>query len=243
MKRLLAFLFIFHLLTVPEFTARVTESAPGTPEVAEASAFSLFGSIYEGLQGSKPPMDVFMKCMQGLSKLREQVETDWNSRLITIIDFRLSSNKKRLWVIDLKENKVIFNTLVAHGRNSGEEFANDFSNRPSSYQSSIGFYLTGDTYQGKHGLSLYLDGLEDGFNDKARERAIVMHGADYVSQDFIAKNGRLGRSLGCPSVPVRLHRELIDTIKGKTCLFIYYPDREYETSSPLLNGDMRSAGL
>ncbi|MFH1321277.1 MAG: murein L,D-transpeptidase catalytic domain family protein [Bacteroidota bacterium] len=129
----------------------------------------------------------------------------------------------------------LFHDLRSNTVKPNNEFARYFSNAPKSYKSSLGFYITGDTYYGKHGLSLYLDGMEEGFNDNARERAIVMHGAEYVSNNFIKKYGRLGRSFGCPSVPIELHKEIIRTIKGGTCLFIFYPDQKYESSSELLN--------
>lgn len=192
-------------------------------------------NIYTEITGNKPPEDVFIKCLNGLKNLNLEADSVINKQLVTIIDFRLSSNMKRLWVIDLNQKKVLYNTLVAHGRNSGNEFACSFSNRPSSNQSSLGFYLTGETYQGKHGLSLFLDGQEEGYNDKARERTVVMHGADYVSSYFIKKYGRLGRSFGCPSIPMEFYKDIINTIKGGTCLFIYYPDLQYENSSVLLN--------
>ena len=135
----------------------------------------------------------------------------------------MSSKKQRLWVIDLKNNIILFQSLVAHGRNSGNEFAGKFSNNPQSYQSSLGFYATGETYYGKHGYSLRLDGLEKEINNNARKRAIVIHGADYVSENFIKQNGRLGRSLGCPSLPMNISKEIIDTIKNKSGLFVYHP--------------------
>lgn len=191
--------------------------------------------IYSELSGQKPSYDVFNKCLKGLSKVAKAENGDLNTQIITLIDYRLASGKNRLWVIDLKQKKVLFNTLVAHGKNSGEHYAQDFSNQHSSYKSSLGFYLTGETYFGKHGLSLNLDGLEMGFNNNARERRIVVHGADYVSTNFIEQHNRLGRSFGCPSVSMDIHKELIETIKGKTCLFIYYPNQEYEKSSKLLN--------
>jgi hypothetical protein len=155
--------------------------------------------------------------------------------VITIIDFSLPSDKERLWVIDLIQEKVLYRCLVSHGRNSGELMAENFSNTPGSNASSPGFYSTGETYIGKHGLSLALDGLETGINDKARERAIVMHGADYVSSDFIRNNGRLGRSLGCPAVPVKFSKEIIQTIKGGTCLFIYVPKTSYTSNSQIIS--------
>ena len=150
-----------------------------------------------------------------------------------MIDFSLSSNMKRLWVIDLEKNIVLFQTLVAHGRNTGEEFAKEFSNQAQSFKSSIGFYATGEIYDGKHGKSLKLDGLEKGLNDKARERAVVIHGADYVSETFIKQNKRLGRSQGCPAIPVEMNAKIINVIKDKSCLFIYHPSLTKEILSRL----------
>lgn len=157
------------------------------------------------------------------------------SEVITIIDFSLPSDKERLWVLDLIRGKVLFHCLVSHGRNSGELMAEKFSNIPGSNASSPGFYATGETYMGKHGFSLKLDGLETGINDKARTRSIVMHGADYVSAEFIRKYGRLGRSFGCPAVPEELSEEIIQTIKGGSCLFIYVPEAGYISKSPVIS--------
>jgi hypothetical protein len=128
----------------------------------------------------------------------------------------------------------LYHCLVSHGRNSGDVMAENFSNKPGSYASSPGFYTTGETYFGKHGFSLRLNGIEHGINDKARERAIVIHGADYVSSEFIEKNGRLGRSLGCPAVPEELSAEIIETIKDGTCLFVYAPAESYLSNSPVI---------
>jgi hypothetical protein len=150
---------------------------------------------------------------------------------ITIIDYSLPSTEPRLWVIDLDRKKILFHELVAHGRNSGEDRAVTFSARPESKMSSLGLYRTAETYIGKHGLSLRLDGLEPGFNDTARERAIVLHGADYVSQRSIAKWGRLGRSWGCPAVGREVSRPLINRIRNGTALFVYYPDEDWLQSS------------
>lgn len=180
-----------------------------------------------------PPSNILQTALSGYEKL---VEDNSISRheVITIIDFSLQSDKERLWVIDLNKGKVLFHCLVSHGRNSGELNAESFSNIPGSNESSPGFYVTGETYIGKHGLSLKLDGLESGINDKARARAIVIHGADYVSDDFIRSHGRLGRSLGCPAVPVELSDDIIKTIKDGSCLFIYTPEPGYMSSSPVL---------
>ncbi len=181
-----------------------------------------------------PSVEVFAIAYKGHQALKE-VQGKVNKEILTVIDFSLSSNEKRLWIIDLEQNQVLFNDYVAHGRNSGNEKAGVFSNTSGSYMSSIGFYVTGDTYQGKHGLSLFLEGMDKDFNCNARNRAIVMHGADYVSADFIKKYGRLGRSLGCPSVSMEIHEEVINTIKDGSTLFIYYPDPAFLEKSETLN--------
>jgi hypothetical protein len=190
--------------------------------------------VYDKLQLKKIGLDknVFEKALKGFEKLYAQGKV--TSEILSVCDFTKSSTEKRLFIIDLAKREVLFNSLVAHGKNTGEEFASKFSNEPASYQSSLGFYVTGETYFGKHGLSLKLDGVEKGFNDNAEKRAIVMHGADYVSENFIAAQGRLGRSFGCPSVPVELHEPIINTLKGGSCLFIYYPDKNYLAKSHLI---------
>lgn len=178
------------------------------------------------------PLGVFQTAYSGFLNVQNQYNIQ--KPILTICDFTQSSNEKRLWVIDFKENKVLFNTLVSHGRNSGEEYAVNFSNKMSSYQSSLGFYLTDITYQGGNGYSLKLKGLEPNVNDKAMERAIVMHGADYCSESFIAQHGRLGRSYGCPSVPRVYNEPIINTIKNKTVLYIHADQPKYFASSKWL---------
>lgn len=150
-----------------------------------------------------------------------------NQQLLSIADLSQSSNSKRLYVIDFLKKKLLFNTYVAHGKNSGEEYANVFSNQPESYKSSLGFYLTENTYSGSHGLSMKLKGLEKGINDNAEERNIVVHGADYVSQQFCLQNGRLGRSQGCPAVPKDLCEPIVNSIKDGSCFFVFFPDSVY----------------
>lgn len=140
-----------------------------------------------------------------------------------IIDFSLPSTQERFFLINPKTGEIIHKKLVAHGQNSGELYANSFSNRSGSHQSSLGFYRTAETYFGKHGYSLRLDGLQYGVNHKARNRAIVIHQADYVSTKFIAEHGRLGRSWGCPALPAEDYKDIIDEIKGGTLVFIYHP--------------------
>jgi hypothetical protein len=158
------------------------------------------------------------------------------ARLLTIIDYSLPSTERRLWVLDLERGKVLFRELVAHGKHTGENVARAFSNQPGSYKSSLGAFVTGATYLGKHGLSLRLHGLEPGINDRAEERAIVMHAANYVSQDLIYRVGRIGRSQGCPAVRPAIARKLIDTIRGGTLVFAYYPDAKYERVSAFVAG-------
>ncbi len=157
-----------------------------------------------------------------------------NSSVLSIVDFSHPSSKKRLYVIDLKNGKLLFNTYVAHGRGSGREMASDFSNAPESNKSSLGFFVTGDTYFGKHGLSLRLIGEEKGINDNANSRAIVMHSASYVTEDAIKTQGFIGRSQGCPALPEALSKPIIDKVKNGSCLFLYSPDKFYLTNSRIL---------
>ena len=180
-----------------------------------------------------PSKESFQKALKGFWKMKE--EGILKKDILTIVDFSLSSTARRLWVIDMSKNKILLQTVVSHGRNSGNEFAQKFSNTINSNMSSLGFYKTGETYSGKHGFSLRLDGLEKGYNDLARERAIVMHGADYAAESLAQKQGRLGRSLGCPAIPQNIKKELIDLIKDETCLFIYYPNSEYLKGSQFLS--------
>ncbi len=191
-----------------------------TNSSAEAKAVSLYNSL-DANNLTLPKLESFTKALKGFYAL--QAKGTIQKNILTLIDFSLSSNTKRLWIIDLSTHTVLYNSLVAHGRNTGNEFANSFSNAAESYKSSLGFYATGEVYQGKHGMSLRLDGLERGVNDNARSRAVVMHGADYVADTFIQNNTRLGRSLGCPAIPMKMTKEIINTIKDKSCLYIYHP--------------------
>jgi hypothetical protein len=194
-----------------------------------------------GTDTPKPGYEVFTKALTGFFNLKAANKIKNN--LLTIIDFSLSSTVERMWIVDMNKLKVIDYSLVAHGRNSGDEFPKEFSNRPSSNQSSLGFFLTDNTYYGKHGISLYLDGVEPDVNDKARERSIVIHGADYVSRDFIKTAGRLGRSFGCPSIPMDNHEKIISVLSGRSCIYIYYPDEKYLSTSGLLNMEKVPEGI
>jgi hypothetical protein len=159
-----------------------------------------------------------------------------NPGYFSIADFSQSSRNKRLYIIDLSEMKMFMNTYVAHGRNSGTEYAKSFSNRPESHKSSLGFYVTGKTYTGQHGLSLQINGLEKGINDKAWARKIVIHGAKYVGDDYMESNDFSGRSYGCPAVPAAERDIIINAIKEGSCLFIYHPSKLYLNRSKILNG-------
>lgn len=185
-------------------------------------------------EGVKPAFDLYERGLVGYYNLIASGRRVTNQKL-TLIDFRLSSKKKRMWVIDMKTNSVLYYRLVAHGKNTGAEYARRFSNTRHSNQSSLGFYLTGETYIGKHGLSLRLDGMEPGFNNEARPRAIVMHSANYVSREFINTYGRLGRSFGCPAIATNKHKEIIKGLAGKSVLFIYAKDEAYEKGTKLLD--------
>jgi len=154
--------------------------------------------------------------------------------LLSILDFSLPSGKKRLFVIDLASGELVFNTYAAHGRNSGTDIATKFSNETNSYESSLGFYITGDTYNGKHGCSLRLEGEEKGINDNALARGIVMHSASYVDESIIASQGYIGRSQGCPALPGNIYKEVIEKIKNGSCLFLYSPDKYYAAHSKIL---------
>ena len=153
--------------------------------------------------------------------------------ILTIIDFSLPSSAKRLWVIDMESNTVIYNSVVSHGMNSGGDYATSFSNAQSSNKSSLGFYATGETYNGKNGFSMKLDGLEVGVNSNARARAVVMHGAYYANPTILNSQSYLGRSQGCPALPEALNKKVINTIKGKSCLFIYHPSRTSKLAKSL----------
>lgn len=175
--------------------------------------------------------DVFTQALNGYHNLEQAGMLDTGKRILSVADFTLPSTKNRLWVIDLKAKKVLFNTYVAHGQGSGMDLPTRFSNQDGTHASSLGFYVTAGTYNGAHGNSLRLNGMDKGFNDAALSRGIVVHAAEYVSSGNIAGQGRLGRSWGCPAVNPALAQPIINTIKGGTCLFIYHSTPEYLSAS------------
>jgi hypothetical protein len=218
---ILPILWVFSLLGVPPSPTSNHLNPEKTTEVEQ---------LLENLSATHPNPPSLLALANALRGYR-QLSNGLKKPVLTVIDFTLPSTQRRLWIIDMEAQKILLHTVVAHGRNSGLLLAEQFSNRPESYQSSLGFFKTGETYQGKHGYSLRLDGLEKGINDQARNRAIVLHGADYAKEEFLKSAGRLGRSLGCPAVPTELATSIIQLIKDGTLLFVYGKDPEYlETS-------------
>ena len=210
-------------LTEKRDLATFTESTV-TPKSDYLDLYNSFG-LSETIQ-----FKAFEQAIQGWEKIKTK-----NKNIITIIDFTLPSTQKRMVVLDLVKKQVLFHTIVSHGRNSGEKYATSFSNKHGSYQSSLGFYLTENTYMGGNGFSLRLDGLEKGINDQAKARAVVIHGADYCSEEVIKSTGRLGRSYGCPALPREINEDVINTIKNGTLLYIYADNQEYMASSKYIN--------
>jgi hypothetical protein len=190
--------------------------------------------VYDALQG-RIDREAIESAVEGYNNLQRMDVID--KPILVVIDFTKSANEKRLFIVDMRDTSMVHHSLVAHGKNTGELFATDFSNTHSSYKSSLGFFRTAETYSGKHGLSLRIDGIEPGINDNARERAIVIHSADYVSESFIAKHGRLGRSLGCPALPVENYAAVIHSIKEGCLLFAHGGKADYIEESSLLAGN------
>ncbi|WP_245598401.1 murein L,D-transpeptidase catalytic domain family protein [Sporocytophaga myxococcoides] len=175
------------------------------------------------LEHSGMKKSIFRKALVGYLNIKNKQLLEDNS-ILSVIDYSKASTEKRLWILDLKEKKVLFHSLVAHGRKSGDNLAINFSNKLNSNMSSLGFYKTGKIYFGKHGKSLVLHGLDKNYNSNAEGRSVVIHAADYVCEDFIKTNGRLGRSHGCPAVSPEESEKIIQLLEGGSCLFIYHPD-------------------
>jgi hypothetical protein len=215
------------------------------PKVKEEHVYLLIKAdttkdIFDSLLLGKLGMGriAFDYAMLGYNRLKAKGLLSDNG-IISIIDFSLPSNNKRMFVLDLKNYKLLFSTYVAHGRNSGTAEALYFSNEANSFKSSVGFYVTGETYNGQHGYSLKLDGYEKGYNDKAEERAIVIHSADYVSDVLIKQQGFIGRSLGCPALSPAINKSVIRKIKNRTCLFVFGNDTKYIQNSKMLKQPVR----
>lgn len=235
------FIFLIHLLFVfakvkpaTSLSPKATINAIGntaTEPVNSIEKTNVYDSLKLGALGlSRQAFDYALK---GFNYLLSRGKVA-NNDIISIADFGEASSKKRLFIIDLKNYKILFNTYVAHGQNSGREFANNFSNRPESLQSSPGFYVTKETYTGSHGMSLRLEGEEQGINDNALSRGIVMHAAPYVNESLANGRGFIGRSWGCPAVAPELSQAIINKIKNGSCLFLYTPNKNYISSSRIL---------
>ncbi len=193
-------------------------------------------SIYDemDLEDSGLSRLAFQSAWTGYYKLRKKGLLR-KSSVLSICDFSQSSSNQRLYVIDVRNRKVLYRTYVAHGINSGEEFANAFSNKMESCKSSLGFYITKKTYTGVNGMSLRIEGVDKGFNDNAARRAIVIHGATYVSQRILRKYGVMGTTFGCPAIPSEMTTQIIPVVKNGSCFYIYYPSKKYLAHSPVLN--------
>lgn len=213
---------------------RDKESMPVSREniVASPTAQSIYDAA--GLKESGLSIEAFNYAFNGYQHLIEKKILN-RDEYLTVCDMSQSSREKRMYIIDMEEEKLVINTRVAHGRNSGAEFATRFSNRCESLQTSLGFYITRSTYIGGHGLSLKIDGVDKGFNDLASKRNIVIHGAGYMDENWLRHSNYMGRSYGCPAISQTDCNRVINIIKNGTCLFIYHPDKNYLHGSKILN--------
>ncbi len=230
-------LALLGLIAISSFTISTKNNSTKTVLGQAATKISAaISDVYDSLHLETLGLNrqVFDYALLGHNELLEAGKLK-KGNLLSIVDFSLPSTAKRLFVVDLENYKLLFNTYVSHGRNSGLQTASSFSNEPESFKSSLGFYSTASTYSGKHGYSLQLEGLEKGFNDKAMSRGIVMHAADYVCESVAKAQGRLGRSLGCPAVPPELHTAIIAAIANGSCLFMYANDNNYLQHSAFLH--------
>jgi hypothetical protein len=227
---------LFALIILFSFTITHTILVKENVAVTQQNNDSTKINVYDCLHLAELGLSkqVFDYAFQGYQQLLQAGKIK-NPEALSIIDFSLPSTAKRFFVVDVVNCKLLFNTYVAHGRNSGLQTANSFSNAPESFKSSLGFYTTATTYEGKHGYSLRLEGLEKGFNDNAMRRGIVMHAANYVDESIAKAQGYIGRSLGCPAVPEKLHTAIIGSIAHGTCLFMYANDKNYLKHSAYLH--------
>ena len=223
---------VFSLLT-----NSISKSAPGERNITSSNDILsdadyqrlLLTSLYTECElTDKLDYNVFKSAMDGYNSIEAT-----NKKLLSIIDYSKPSTEKRLFIIDVENRKLLYNTLVAHGKKSGYVNATKFSNKYGSHKSSLGFFRTGNSYYGKRGYSLQLEGLEKGINDNVRSRGIVIHGANYVDERFVGGNGVIGRSWGCPAVSKKLSKEIINLLKGGSLLYIYADDELYRENSAI----------
>ena len=236
---ILIFVFSFAIGIPADETGKSTAKKPlvSSNETLIPDSNGNAKTLYEslGLAAKGLGWETFRKAWHGFARLNQ--EGFVKNQMLTIADLSQPSCRKRLYIIDMLSKQLLINTLVAHGRNSGDVNAARFSNTPESLQSSLGFYITGDTYQGGNGYSMRLKGMEKGFNDQAENRAIVMHGAPYVNEDMAKKTGRIGRSWGCPAVSLKEHQQIINLVKNGSCLFVFAPEKQYLAKSSLAADD------
>jgi hypothetical protein len=234
----------------PEMHASVTEKVTDEDKAPDFNASAAVKKAFEVKMVIKQALTLYDSMKLDQSGLNQKAfEYAWRgyhnllkqgklkkSSVLTVCDFTQSSSSKRLYVIDVAHRKLLFNTYVSHGMNSGVEYATSFSNKANSFKSSLGFFITSKTYFGRNGLSLKVQGLEKGYNDLAAKRHIVLHGSDYITPEYLKDNGEMGRSLGCAAMPNVMSPKIIKTIKNGSCLFIYHPTVNYLTHSNVING-------
>ena len=223
-------------VAVPAVDASPSVADEASASVVDATAsFSFARTDFDATAIGNIETDVFEMALNAASCAVRSGAVN-APKTLTVIDYSKPSTERRLWVFDLNAKELVYEELVAHGQGTGANMATKFSNENESHQTSLGLFVTRDTYVGRNGYSLRLDGLDRGVNDRARERAIVMHGAPYVSEQFVKANGRLGRSHGCPAVREAVARKMIDLVKGGGLVFSYYPDAKWLKSSKYLGG-------
>jgi len=234
----MAFLKSIFLLTllVPQFDQNSWLNEEVKSELETITFESYSNEMYREMNEDEMSFKAFQIALRGYHKLLHQGKLK-NKQYLTVIDFTKSANQDRMFVINMDSKTIIHKCLVAHGMKTGGEFAQDFSNEDGSHKSSFGFYQVNETYNGRHDLSIKLDGMEY-CNDNARSRGVVIHSAEYVSEEYVGSNGRLGRSYGCPAVSEKNYKEVVKLISGGSCLYIYYPDRHYLRKSRYANADL-----
>jgi hypothetical protein len=236
MRKVIVCACAYLIIVASSFKVVSADEIPATNDESKIEHY--ISGIYSQIDFSKCDKisyEAFDKAYRGYVSLRNAGKLNTDKNIITVCDFNLPSSQNRMWIIDLDNRKVLFNTYVAHGEGSGDDMATQFSNDNNSHQSSLGFYVTAETYTGEHGTSLRLNGMDAGYNDAAYDRGIVVHGAAYVCNKFVCTNQRLGRSWGCPAVPAKLSLPIINAIKGGTCLFIYHADAKYMSNAYWVN--------
>jgi len=231
--RLCRFAVIAMLVGIPAAIGRTAEASAVAAKVSSTAMSGLDPAAWQGAAVGRINPKVFAMALKSAAAAIERGDVS-DPGTLTVIDYSKPSTERRMWVYDLHSRTLLFEELVSHGRGSGTTMATSFSNDPESSRSSLGLYRTAETYTGKHGYSLRIDGLEKGFNDRARARDIVIHAADYVNEKTAKAQGYLGRSLGCPALRPEVTKQVIDAVRGGGLIFAYYPDPEWLRTSKYL---------